>query len=83
MQLTGHLRLCYPQLVWQRNYAGDAMDLFKAMDVPGVDRLDTPSVCQRLGTEDWQWQVEDKAAGQRVLDHISAQNPAVEIGYRK
>ncbi len=62
MKLTGHLRLCYPQLVWQRNYAGDAMDLFKAMDVPGVDRLDTPSVCKRLGTEDWQWQVEDKAA---------------------
>ena len=35
------------------------------------------------GGHEVRWQVEDKAAGQRVLDHISAQNPAVEIGYRK
>lgn len=61
VQLTGHLRLCYPQLVWQRNYTGDAMELFKAMDVPGVDRLDAPSVNQRFATDDWQWQIEDKS----------------------
>ena len=35
------------------------------------------------GGQEVRWQVENKAAGQRVLDHISAQNPAVEIGYRK
>ena len=35
------------------------------------------------GGQEVRWQVGDKAAGQRVLDHISAQNPAVEIGYRK
>ncbi len=61
IQLTGHLRLCYPQLVWQRNYAGDAMELFRAMDIPGVDRLDAPSVNQRFATDDWQWQIEDKS----------------------
>ena len=35
------------------------------------------------GGREVRWPVEDKAAGQRVLNHISAQNPAVEIGYRK
>lgn len=35
------------------------------------------------GGQEVRWQVEDKAAGQRVLDHISTQNPTVEIGYRK
>ena len=40
-------------------------------------------VVMSCGGQEVRWQVEDKAAGQRVLDHISAQNPTVEIGYRK
>jgi hypothetical protein len=57
---TGHYRLCYPQLVWQRNYAGNVINLFKHMDLPGVDRLDTPGMCERLATHDTAWQIEDK-----------------------
>ena len=58
--LTGHYRLCYPQLIWQRNYAGNVVNLFRNMDVPGVDRLDTPGMCEKLGTTDSAWQIEDK-----------------------
>lgn len=57
---TGHYRLCYPQLIWQRNYAGNVINLFKHMDLPGVDRLDTPGMCERLATHDTAWQIEDK-----------------------
>jgi|GEM_PF-2190168 len=57
---TGHYRLCYPQLIWQRNYAGNVINLFKHMDLPGVDRLDTPGMCERLATNDTAWQIEDK-----------------------
>ncbi|KPJ87627.1 MAG: hypothetical protein AMS17_07985 [Spirochaetes bacterium DG_61] len=60
LQLTGHFRLCYPQLIWQRNYAGNVINLFKHMDLPGVDRLDTPGMCERLATHDTAWQIEDK-----------------------
>lgn len=60
IKLTGHFRLCYPQLIWQRNYAGNVINLFKNMDFPGVDRLDTPGMCERLGTHDTAWQIEDK-----------------------
>ena len=60
LQLTGHFRLCYPQLIWQRNYAGNVINLFKHMDFPGVDRLDTPGMCERLATHDTAWQIEDK-----------------------
>jgi hypothetical protein len=57
---TGHFRLCYPQLIWQRNYAGNVINLFRNMDIPGVDRLDTPGMCEKLGTKDTAWQIEDK-----------------------
>jgi len=60
LKLTGHYRLCYPQLVWQRNYAGNAMNLFRHMDAPGVDRLDTPGMNDTFATKDWSWQIEDK-----------------------
>lgn len=60
LKLTGHFRLCYPQLVWQRNYAGNVISLFRNMDAPGVDRLDTPGMVQPLGIKDWAWQIEDK-----------------------
>lgn len=60
VHLMGHYRLCYPQLVWQRNYAGNVMCMFRQMDVPGVDRLDTPGMNDTFATKDWSWQIEDK-----------------------
>jgi len=57
---TGHFRLCYPQLIWQRNYVGNVINMFRNMDAPGVDRLDTPGMCEKLGTNDSAWQIEDK-----------------------
>lgn len=60
ISLMGHYRLCYPQLVWQRNYAGNVMSMFRQMQAPGVDRLDTPGMGEKFAVKDWSWQVEDK-----------------------
>ncbi|MEG0470669.1 MAG: glycosyl hydrolase, partial [Longicatena sp.] len=60
IKLTGHYRLCYPQLVWQRNYAGNVMSMFRQMGAPGTDRLDTPGMNDTFATKDWSWQIEDK-----------------------
>jgi hypothetical protein len=39
------------------------------MDVPGVDRLDTSGMCEKLGVKDSAWQIEDK-----ILSSVAHQN---------